>query len=137
MGNGVTMPDTSVFGAILRGQSTVAQDLEKLRANGETIVVPWATYSHTPNPVSRAVQFTLIKELGLQVQQPTTLKQRIDVYRNYADLKVSGVAADDLAIVSDVRIYQNAFKASPVKLWTVERMATNQTAIQQQFKITF
>jgi hypothetical protein len=139
MGTDVTMPDTSVFGAILRGNQGVAQDLERLRANGDRVVVPFATYTqlkNTPNPVSRALQLTLIKELGLEVQQPTSLKQRVDVYEGYANLKTSGIATDDLAIAADVRIYQETFKV-PVKLWTVERMSTNKTAIQQQFRITF
>jgi hypothetical protein len=45
MSTEVTMPDSSVFGALMRGHAGVAQDLEQLRAKGEIIVVPWSTYT--------------------------------------------------------------------------------------------
>jgi hypothetical protein len=154
MGNSVsvTMPDTSVFGAIMRGNAQVAQELEQLRAGGEKIVVPWAVYhelQNTPNSVTRSVQLTLIQELGLTVQDPTSLKQRLDVYAGaekpnarapagYINLKVSGVGQSDLAVIADVWIYQESVhgKTRSVRLWTVERMAQNND-IQRQYNITF
>src|SRR5262245_43338442 len=95
MSGSVTMPDTSIFGAILRGHTQVAKDLQELRASGELLVVPWATYNEiqqTPNPVTKAVQLTLIQELGMTVQDPTTMKQRSEVYDTFA--KTSTVPKD-------------------------------------------
>ena len=153
MGNdsvGVTMPDTSVFGALLRGDRKVAQELQQLIASGEKIVVPWSVYSqiqNTPNSASKAVQLLLIKELGLTVQDPTSLKQRNDVYSEAAaNLKLShkasagigNVAADDLPVIADVRIYSQGVHGitKAVKLWTVEKLATN-SGVQKQYKIIF
>ena len=106
--------------------SQVAQELQQLKASGEKIVVPWSVYNEilsTPSPVTNALQLAIIDELGLAVQKPTSLKEPMTVYGGadpktanpnqnapvgFANLKVSGVGAQDITLIADVWIIRKA-----------------------------
>ena len=140
----VTMVDTSVFGALNRQNSgpTIAKDLEDLSGRGEELVVCASAYQeiqNTKDPSLKAAQLQQIQDFNMAVQSPTTLAERTDHHVADANLspQARGVELKDLPIVADVRIYMKTAGSKKVRLFTVERMASNSNSIKTNYKIEF
>jgi hypothetical protein len=140
----VTMVDTSVFGALNRQNSgpVIAKDLEDLSSRGEELVVCASAYQeiqNTKDPSLKAAQLQQIQDFKMVVQSPTTLAERTDHHVVDANLnpKARGVELKDLPIVADVRIYMKTAGSKKVRLFTVERMASNSNSIKTNYKIEF
>jgi hypothetical protein len=138
----ITMLDTSVFGALNRTKSgpVIANDLEDLASRGDELVVSASTHQeiqNTKDPALRAAQLRQIRDFKMKVQAPTTLAERVEEGHGVdANLRQQerGVELKDLPIIADARI-QEKRTGKKVKLFTVERMASNRNAINKNYKV--
>jgi len=147
--NDVTMLDTSVFAALNRENSgpIVAKDLEDLLAGGGELVVPASVYQeikNTPDVDLRAAQLRQITDFRMAVQPPITVKDRVDLYDEFARIGAGprpplawNVESKDLPLIADVRIYMRNAGARKVRFFTVERMINSKIAIERDYKIEF
>ncbi len=150
--NDVTMPDTSVFAALNREYSApiIARDLEDLLAGGGQLVVPASVYQeikNTPDVDLRAAQLRQITDFRMEVQLPVTIKDRTDLFAEFAQIGQAArparppaafnVEPKDFPIIADVRIYMKNAPARKVRFFTVERMINSKIAIERDYKIEF
>jgi len=149
---GITMIDTSVFGALNRALSSkgIAAALHELAASGETLMVCNSTLEeirNTPEAWLRDAQLRQIEDFKMQIQQPATAAEHT-IGEQWADAVVdktgtklrwqaAGIQPKDLPIASDVKVQMARSPGQNVKLYTVERMANNQAAITKTYGIEF
>jgi hypothetical protein len=89
---GVTMVDTSVFGALNRAKSgpVIAQELLELLNSGESLMVGASTYQeilNTPDPILKATQLRQINDFKMSIQQ-SSMADRAALYNDYAHATV-------------------------------------------------
>jgi hypothetical protein len=114
---GITMPDTSVFGALNRANfaAEIAKDLQQLVASGETLIVGYSTHQeilNTPDANLRAAQLRQIQDFKMQIQQPSTMAERTAAIGNdYANVTVKGTQRKlDAPDYADVTVDETQLK---------------------------
>ncbi len=154
----MTCLDTSCFGEMNRGNKAVAQAIEDLIRSGESVAVPDAVYQelqNTSDPVTRAADMQLIKDLNIKVLPKPSLEARGDMYdihsqyqsgdknRQGQDIagqaKKGGAGGQDVVVIAQVMYYT---KNKPdgigeVRLFTMERMKNNQSDMRKNYGINF
>src|SRR5262245_29440489 len=149
---GITMLDTSVFGALNRAAFArdVAKDLLELAAQGEVLMVGDSAYQEilkTPDQNLRAAQLRQIDDFKIKIQQPLTVAEEADtIGERFAkattegdklNLKRAGLQVKDLRIAADVKTQMARTPNQKVKLFTVEKMVNNKGAITKTYGIEF
>jgi hypothetical protein len=151
---GITMLDTSIFGALNRANSApiIAKDLLELSASGEILMVGNSSFQeilNTPDSVLRNTQLQQIKDFRIQIQSPTTMAERVgaisDDYINATVNKAgtkftpksAGLEAKDLPVVSDVKVQMARTPNQKVKFFTVDRLVKNNITISKAYGIEF
>jgi hypothetical protein len=151
---GITMVDTSVFGALNRANSApaIAKDLQQLAASGETLMVGSSTYQeilNTPEANMRSAQLRQIQDFKMQIQQASTMAERTGALGgDYANATVdktgtkftpqaAGLELKDLPVASDVKVQMARTPTQKVKFYTVDRMVNNKVTITRNYGIEF
>lgn len=149
---GITMVDTSVFGALNRANSapTIAKDLQELAAQGETIMVGDSAHQEilkTPDQALKNAQLRQIEDFKMKIQDRLTVAEEADtIGERFADATVKdgklnmqrgALQIKDLRIAADVKTQMGRTPNQKVKLFTVERMVNNKAAITKTYGIEF
>ncbi len=152
--SGVTMLDTSVFGALNRANTArqVAQDLLQLKASGEVLMIGNSAYQeilNTKNVTLRNTQIRQIYDFQVEIQPPSTMAERTGaIADDYINASVDKTGANytpkrsplelkDVRLASDVKVEMARLPKRDVKFFTVERMANNQKSITNAYGIKF